>query len=429
MFMFGAQKMRTYRLVLVLVVLSVLTQGISFAQNWPRFRGPNGAGISDVKSIPAQWNSDNYHWRYALSGEGNSSPVVWGSQVYITAADADSGERVLSCINARTGKKVWSESIPFEKYRRHKNNSFASSTPAVDELHVYTMWHSPEGSPVTAYTHDGKKVWEFDLGPWTQGQGGASSPIVFGEWVFIDNDHREGSLLIALDRKTGREAWRIPREGKRACFTTPCVYSPLGRSPEIVFTHCYEGIVGVDAATGKQNWHIDVFGTHSQRAVGSPVVFEDLVIGSSGAAGGKRNVVAVRPLAKPQTLDGVQTTAEEAFRLFKSSPHVPTPIVYQGRVYLWEDKGVVSAYDARTGEVVWRTRAGGTFFSSPIIVDGRLMNLDVTGKVIVIQLGDKPEILAENELPEGGKGSMAVGAGQLLIRTEAALYAIGGVRN
>ena len=106
--------MRTYRLVLVLVVLSVLTQGISFAQNWPRFRGPNGAGISDVKSIPAQWNSDNYHWRYALSGEGNSSPVVWGSQVYITAADADSGERVLSCINARTGKKVWSESIPFE---------------------------------------------------------------------------------------------------------------------------------------------------------------------------------------------------------------------------------------------------------------------------------------------------------------------------
>ena len=100
-----------------------------------------------------------------------------------------------------------------------KNNSFASSTPAVDELHVYTMWHSPEGSPVTAYTHTGQKVWEFDLGPWTQGQGGASSPIVYEEWVFIDNDHREGSMLIALDRKSGREAWRIPRQGERACFT------------------------------------------------------------------------------------------------------------------------------------------------------------------------------------------------------------------
>jgi outer membrane protein assembly factor BamB len=146
---------------------------------------------------------------------------------------------------------------------------------------------------------------------------------------------------------------------------------------------------------------------------------------SSGAAGGKRNVVAVRPLSKPKVIEETTVTAEEAYRLFKSSPHVPTPIIYQGRLYLWEDKGVVTAHDARTGDVIWRTRAGGTFFSSPIIVDGKLMNLDVTGKVIIIQLGEEPTILAENQLPEGGKGSMAVGAGRLFVRTETALYAIG----
>jgi len=407
------------------IVLSSLIYHSTDAQDWPRFRGPNGAGISEVKSIPVDWTQENIQWRFPLPGEGNSSPVIWGQEVYITSANAGTGERTLYSINASTGQESWSVNTPFEKYKRHKNNSFASSTPAVDELHVYTMWHSPEGSPVTAYTHTGQKVWEFDLGPWTQGQGGASSPIVYEEWVFIDNDHREGSMLIALDRKSGREAWRIPRQGERACFTTPCVYAPAGHSPEIIFTHCYEGIVGVDAATGKQNWQIDVFGTHSQRAVGSPVVFEELVIGSSGAAGGKRNVVAVRPLSKPKVIEETTVTAEEAYRLFKSSPHVPTPIIYQGRLYLWEDKGVVTAHDARTGDVIWRTRAGGTFFSSPIIVDGKLMNLDVTGKVIIIQLGEEPTILAENQLPEGGKGSMAVGAGRLFVRTETALYAIG----
>ena len=119
-------------------------------------------------------------------------------------------------------------------------------------------------------------------------------------------------------------------------------------------------------------------------------------------------------------------TAEEAYRLFQIVTSRPDPplSIRDDSIY-GEDKGVVTAHDARTGDVIWRTRAGGTFFSSPIIVDGKLMNLDVTGKVIIIQLGEEPTILAENQLPEGGKGSMAVGAGRLFVRTETALYAIG----
>jgi len=406
--------------ILVCSVCRLLTA----QDDWPRFRGPNGSGVSESQTVPTEWSEDEIRWRFPLKGEGNSSPVIWGRQVFVTAADVERGKRTLYAIEASTGKQNWKREFPFEKYKRHKNNSFASSTPAVDELHVYTIWRSSQGSPVIAMTHSGKTVWEFDLGPWKQGQGGASSPIVYDEWVIISNDHRAGSRLVALDRETGQEAWRIPREGKRACFTTPCIYHRTGHSPEIIFTHCYEGIIGVDPSTGNQNWHIDVFGIHSQRAIGSPVIFDDLVIGSSGAAGGKRSVVAVRPFNDPQTVDGQTATAEEIYRLVKSSPHVPTPIIHEDVLYLWEDKGVVSAHDARNGDLLWRLRAGGTFFASPIIVSGRLMNLDVTGKVHVLKTGEHPERLAENQLPEGGKGSMAVGAGHLVIRTEKALYGI-----
>ncbi|MBD3675817.1 MAG: PQQ-binding-like beta-propeller repeat protein [Planctomycetaceae bacterium] len=417
--------MRPKLYALVAMMLSVVLSSLDAQENWPRFRGPNGSGISGIETIPTEWNQGNFHWKFDLPGEGNSSPVVWDRQVFVTSADAEGGKRYLYALDVATGRQNWKHEFPFTKYKRHKNNSFASSTPAVDELYVYTIWRSAEGSSVVALTHSGETSWTYDLGPWTQGQGGASSPIAYREWIFIANDHREGSALLALDRKTGKEIWRIPREGKRACFTTPCVYSPPNGSPEIIFTHCYEGIIGVDPATGLQKWHIDVFGRHSQRAVGSPVIYEELVIGSSGAAGGKRNVVAVRPLTETKTEEKNILSAEEEYRVFKSSPHVPTPIVYQNRLYLWEDKGVVSAHNARTGELIWRLRVGGTYFASPIVVNDRLFNLDVTGKVFVISLKGEPEVLAENQMPEGGKATLAAAAGMLFVRTDSALYAIG----
>lgn len=411
-------------LALLAFALTAFTSKLFSEDNWPRFRGPNGTGISDVKTVPSKWSDENIHWRFPLPGEGIASPVVWEDQVFITTADVDRGIRSLYAVDTRSGKENWRLDFPFEKYRKHKNNSFASSTPAVDELHVYAVWQSPQESALIAVAHNGEKQWSYDLGSRTQGQGGAASPIVYGEWVIFPNDHQKGSFLVAVDRQTGREAWKIPRKGERACFTTPCVYAPPGRSPEIIFTHCFEGITGVDPATGVQNWHIDVFGTNPQRAIGSPVVFEDLVIGSSGAVGGKRNIVAVRPLAKPARKPSAET-AEEIYRVFKSAPHVPSPIVHEGRLYLWEDKGVVTAHDAASGEVLWRQRVGGNYFASPIIVDNRLFNIDATGAVFVLGLGDDPQILAENKLPEGGKASPAAGAGRFFVRTEKTLYAIG----
>ena len=172
------------------------------------------------------------------------------------------------------------------------------------------------------------------------------------------------------------------------------------------------------AESGAKNWEIDVFGTFKQRAIASPVVAGDLVIGSSGFTTAKKNIVAVRPGKK---LDEVA----EAFRVSQSIPHIPTPLIYQDHMYLWADIGVVSCVSMKTGKNVWRQRIGGTFFGSPICVDGRLFAIDNKGTVVVVAASPNYKLLAKNPLGEASQATPAVSGGKLLLRTESRLIAIG----
>ncbi len=308
--------------------------------------------------------------------------------------------------------------FPFESYKHHKNNSSASNTPTVDADRVYVLWQSRDSSPLVALDHDGRELWRFDLGPYLHGQGGATSPILYENLVVIGNDHSAGSALVAVDRATGQEVWRIPRAGKRACYSTPCVFAPSDREPELIFTHCYEGIVGVDPRSGRQKWMIDVFGRHSQRAVGSPIVYGDLVIGSSGAGGGERNVVAIRPASS-----GMQAT--ETYRVQRTAPHVPTPLVYHDRLFLWGDRGIVACADARTGKSIWTGRVRGNFFGSPVCVDGNLYCADVDGEIVVVAAADEFRELARNPVGQQIRSTPAVSGGTMFIRSASRLMAIG----
>ena len=342
--------------VAAVLTLAALTQS-AVAQEWTRFRGPNGSGISDATTVPVKWTAADFNWKAKLPGKGVSSPVVWGDQLFVTSADGQAKTRSLICLNTTDGSIKWSKESKFDSYKKHKNNSYASSTPAVDADHVYVLWHSKKASPLIAFDHAGNKVWEYDLGPYLHGQGGAASPIVHEGSVFVANDHKNDSFLVAVNRKTGQEQWKIPREGKRACYTTPCIFSPAGRPAEIIFSHCFEGIIGVDTKTGKTNWHMDVFGRASQRALGSPVVSDKLVIASSGGVAGDKQVVAVSP-----TGSAADVKATEAFRLTRQAPHVPTPLIYKDWMFLWSDAGIVSCVMKDTGKNVWQKRIGGNFF-------------------------------------------------------------------
>jgi outer membrane protein assembly factor BamB len=404
------------------VLLIALSPQIANAQNWARFRGTNGDGISAAKNIPTQWSEDEYNWVAELPGGGHSSPVIWGDKIFVTGADDKSFTRYLICISSVDGKEIWKQEYPFKKFKRHKGNSFASNTPCVDAKHVYVLWQSAAGSALHALDHDGNAMWEFDLGTYKSGHGTGSSPIVYKDSVIICNDHdADNSCLIAINSGDGKERWRMPRPGDRACYSTPCVFETKGRDPELIFTHSFQGISGVNPANGKQNWIIDVFGRHPQRAIASPVIYGGLVIGSSGFTTAEKNFVAVRP-----TETGADSVVKEIYRLSKTVPHIPTPIIFNDRMFLWTDTGICVCVNAATGENVWQKRVGGNFFGSPICVDGKMYCVDVDGVVNIVAASDDYELIGKVDLAETCRSTPAVADGVMYIRTYSHLYSLGG---
>ncbi|RMG38126.1 MAG: hypothetical protein D6725_07880, partial [Planctomycetota bacterium] len=385
---------------------------------WNRFRGPNGSGVAEGRA-PAKWSDSDYLWNATLPGAGHSSPVGGNGTVYVTAADAERGRRFLIALSSRNGSVRWSVEHPFTPKKKHKNNSYASNTPACDADAVYFLQQDRDGSSLTAYDHQGKRLWRADLGPYNHGQGSGTSPIVYQDLVIVANDHGPGSFLAAFDRRTGEQRWRIPREGKRACYATPCVYRPGDRPAEIVFVHSFEGIIGVDPFSGAINWHVDVFGRDPQRAVGSPVTAGSIVVATSGAVAGAKQLVAIRTRRQS---DGV---AAEVLYHSRKGPHVPTPlIVGENRLFQLLDIGIAVWSDLETGRPIWQKRIGGTYFSSPICVGGAIYCPDVDGHVVVLAASDTFRELGRSELPEGTKATPAVIDGRLIFRTESRVVAL-----
>ena len=207
----------------------VVDASASETEQWSRFRGPNGSGVTTEAGIPSKWSEQDYAWVADLPGVGNSSPVAWGDRVFVTAADEQNETRSLVCLDLHSGRELWRAEDSFKSYKKHKNNSFASATPAVDADHVYQLWHSKKATSLIAYDHGGSEQWRAELGAYLHGQGGATSPIVVEDYVVVAHDHKSNSFLIALDCKTGKQHWKIPRDGKRACYSTPCVRDADGR--------------------------------------------------------------------------------------------------------------------------------------------------------------------------------------------------------
>jgi len=393
-------------------------------QQWNRFRGPNGSGVSEAATVPVQWTESDYNWTLPLPGEGRSSPVSWDKKLFVTSADLARGERYLLCIHADDGEVLWKRSFPLSQFKSNKRNGFASHTPAVNASHVFTIWQSTGGSLLVALDHDGQKVWEYELGGYAGGHGPATSPIVHENLVIVanDQDKKGQSFLIALDADDGTLRWKIDRESDRACYSTPCIYQQTGKPDMIIFTHSYRGITGVNALDGTALWELDVFGTHNQRAIGSPVIAGDLVIGSSGFTTGIKNVVALQP-------DGTGGNREtkEIYRIERSVPHIPTPLVYNGRLFLWSDIGVLGCFDVKTGMPHWQGRVGGNYFSSPVCVGGRLYCIDQEGVVVVVDAtASRLSVLARNQLGEACSATPAIADGCMVLRTSSRLYSLGG---
>lgn len=395
-----------------------VTAGVSASaqgQEWPRFRGVNGVGVSGA-DIPAKWTEKSFVWKTDLPGVGHGSPIVWGDRVFLLCGDEETAARLPVCIDAKSGALIWKKEFKALKHRHHKFNSVASSTPVADAGRVVFSWGTKEKLTLIAFDHGGTKLWESDLGPVQGGHGFGASPVIHGDLVVINNDQDGESSLIAVNKATGKLVWKLPRDSERLSYSCPAAFAQPGGDEALVFTNWRHGITALDPANGKVIWEKSVFNQEKkERAIGSPVIAGDLLIGTCGFVQNPKHVVALRPG------DG---DAEEVWRIEEAVPHIPTPLVVGQRVFLWEDKGTVTCADHSTGKVVWRERVSSASFSSPVCANGRIFSVDRNGLVTVIAAADEFRKLAENDLGETCHATPAISGGTMFVRTYGKLMAI-----
>ena len=404
---------------LVMVMLLVLTPDVA-GQEWSRFRGPNGSGISPATDPPAKWKSSDYHWKQPLPGRGHSSPVLWGTRLFLVSGEEATGQRFVTCLDGRSGKILWQRVFAAETHRTHKLNNYASATPVVDGQRLYVSWGTPEKVSVLALNHQGKTLWQRDLGPYPGGHGYGVSPIRTGKVLVLPNDQAGKSSLLALDSETGKIAWKIQRESKSA-YATPCVRRSSDGTDELIFTNWEQGITAIDPETGKINWAADVFDkSHVESSIGSPVVAGNLVLGVCGWLGHGNEVVAVRPPA------GHVGKATVAYRITRGAPLCTTPLVRDDLLFLWSDNGIVSCADSTTGEMYWTRRIGKMFYASPICIGKQIYNVNVDGTVVVLAASKEYQLLGRNDLGEASHSTPAVAGGGIYFRTLSQVFCLAG---
>jgi outer membrane protein assembly factor BamB len=389
------------------------------AQDWTRFRGPNGSGIGDAKTIPTKWTDSDFNWNVALPGGGHSSPVLWGDAIILTAADEKSGRLHVLCLSTTNGSISWQKSYPLTAFPKHDYNSFASSTAAVDAERIYLCRTEPERQVLFALDHKGGRVWEKDLGSFSAEHGGGASPIMHEGQVFLANEQDGESYLLAVDARTGETRWKSSHRSRIADYSTPCIYQPAGSPPVLIVNSQSRGITALTLDAGKTAWEFRQ--AFDKRSVSSPVIAGDLIIGSCGSGGGGNYVVAVRPGDPARN-----RPAERAYEIRRSASYVPTGICVGDWLYLWSEAGIVSRVRAATGEVQWQERADGNYFSSPVWVDGRLFNVTTAGEVVVVSASERFEVLARNPLRELTHSTIAVAGGRMYVRTSQRLFCVGG---
>jgi outer membrane protein assembly factor BamB len=417
--------MRIFRCYLIcLLGLLSIPSASTLAQEWTRFRGPNGLGLSPATNLPAKWTEADYHWKTALPGQGHSSPVLWGDKIFLMSADAATATRFVLCLSAADGRELWRRQYESQTHRIHSRNTFGSCTPAVDAERVYVAWSTPDRLTLLALDHDGKDVWDLDLGPVVSEHGFGMSPMLYQDLVILSNSQQAEELepgeqpgkssMLAFEAKTGKLRWNQPRVSSRVCFSTPCIYQPAGGVPELICTSTSDGVFSLDPLTGQENWKTP--GTLTMRVVSSPLIAEGLIFGSVGSGGGGNTITAVRPGAKP----------EVAYTIKANASYVPTLVAQNGLLFIFNDKGVVSCADVATGEIHWRERLTRGFSGSPVIGDGKVYIIDDDGDVHVIAVAKEYQLLASNPLGEPSRSTPAIAGGRLYFRTLSHLVSVGG---
>jgi outer membrane protein assembly factor BamB len=402
--------------------------------------------VAEGKPAPVRWDatkSAGVVWKTPIPGLSHASPVVWGDKVFVTTAVTSAAKDEtryglygdvepvkddpkhtwkLYALDKRTGKVLW-ERVAYEglpKVKRHPKSTHADSTPATDGKTVVALFGS---HGLYAYDTKGKLLWKQDLGvldsgwfydpdyQWEHG----SSPVIYKNLVIVQADIQKGSFVAAYDLKTGRQVWKTMREGELPGWGTPTVYEGKARA-ELVTTGA-KYVRGYDPLTGKELWRL---GPMSEITTPTPFAAHDLIYVTSGYAP-IQPIYAIRPGASGDISlkDDKESSEFVAWSKKRGGPYMPTPVVYGDLLYTVSNQGVVTAYQAKTGERVYQQRIadrGGAFTASPVAADGKVYLSSEDGEIFVFKAGPKHELLSVNPMGEVLMATPAISDGLLIVR-------------
>lgn len=409
------------------VLIALVGSSFAVAAEWSSFRGPGGMGITDAVDLPTTWSTtENVVWQAPLPGPGASSPVVYNDRIYLTcftgylASEDDPGsmdqlKRHLLALRRRDGGVIWDTAVDAKlpEEERIRDHGFAANTPAVDADGVYVFFGK---TGVFAFNHDGKQLWQADVGSRTNGWGTAASPVIDGDLLYI-NASVESQSLVALDKKTGAERWRAP--GIKESWNTPILVTAPGGRRELVVA-LQGSIAAFDPQTGRPLWTCKTDITWYM--VPSLIAADGVIYCLGGRSG-------ISSLAVRAGGDGDVTATHRLWKSTKGS-NVSSPVFRDGKLYFVNDsQGVAFCLDAATGEVVYEKRLerAGQFYSSALLAGDRVYYLTRDGRTFIIAAKPEFEQLALNDLRDRSifNGSPAVDGSRLLIRSDKFLYCVG----
>src|SRR5215203_5017509 len=422
--------------------------------SWPSFRGPQASGIADGQNLPDQWNAktgQNILWHTPIPGLAHSSPIVWGNRIFVTSAvstdpkasfkpglygDGDASKDrsphrwMIYALDKETGKVVWErvayQGEPIEK--RHIKATYANSTPATDGR-IVVAWFGSQG--VHAYDVNGRFLWKVDLGRIDLGAydvptfewGSASSPIIWKDLVIIQCDTQTDSFILALNANNGETVWKTERD-EIPSWGTPTV-AVTSRGEELI-TNASNFIRGYDPRTGKELWRL---GRSSRITAPTPIFADDVLVVASGR-GPERPIFVVKAGARGDlTLpEGKASSDTVIWSRTGRGSYMPTPLIYNGILYVLANNGTFDAYNLKTGDEIYRQRltvVGSGFSASPVAADGKIYISNEDGEILVIAAGEKFSHIGTNSMGELLMATPAMSEGVMYVRSAASLFAVG----
>lgn len=390
------------------------------SEPWARFRGLSGLGVLALPDSTPVRLTEQPTWKMKLAGSGNGSPVIFQQRVLVQSADAKSATQFLQCVDLNNGEAIWTKDFKGEAHPTHAWGSLASSTPTVDADRIYFCWGSPGHTNLAAVTHDGTIVWQRDLGPNRFEHGFGSSPtLIDGRLIFFhsqdateENATPKHSRMLAMDPASGDTIWETPLEKTtRVCYGVPVEVELASGKKGILAADTGHGIFCLDAESGKLLWEQPVI---KQRAVSGALAVDGLALASSGSGGGGNQLVAIR-------LDD----QKEVYRMTRNANYVPMPVVVGKRLFVANDKGILSCCDLASGEILQQQRVDEQRFnvsSSLVALGNVLLVLSDEGQLKVVSADADLKNFQTIDLAEPTRATPALSPQGAIFRTDTQLH-------